>query len=340
MASKLESFDSVSEATTEADNANIHGIVASVSPMRKGKRSSYFQATLTDGDAAMRVVGFQPSQREKLETLKEKAEPISLHNCQLKRAWASDDLEILLRSSSTFQHSPKKFKAANIAELGSSNCTVDKIANRTVYDKVSIRAKVVRVDQPVKVSGNLTKQDLALADATGSIKLTLWQDKIGSIEQGTSYHFTNMVVRTYLHTKYLSMPKEGASIDKIEDIGSVADDDLPETDTTIRSAEVIGVASLDNYNACLSCKGKVDGLDDTLGSCTKCSMTQRLNKCKKQLRAKLYISSGEDYFTLQAFGSNVSDIAGKQDVTTHALLHAQPFTLTHDSNVITSVTRP
>ena len=53
---KLE-FDSLS-GVSEAESADIHGVVASVSPMKKGKRASYFDCKLTDGEVQMRVVGF------------------------------------------------------------------------------------------------------------------------------------------------------------------------------------------------------------------------------------------------------------------------------------------
>ena len=42
---KLE-FDSLS-GVSEAESADIHGVIASVSPMKKGKRASYFDCKLT-----------------------------------------------------------------------------------------------------------------------------------------------------------------------------------------------------------------------------------------------------------------------------------------------------
>ncbi len=148
------------------------------------------------------------------------------------------------------------------------------------------------------------------------------------------------MVKTYLQNKFLTIPKQGASVCKIQDIGQVVDNDTPEDATTIQGAEFIGVAALDSYSACLACKSKVEATDNSIGTCTKCGMQQRLTKCKQQLRAKLYISSGENYFTLQAFGTNVVDIAQEQDVTTTSLLTARPFTLTNENIIITSITRP
>jgi hypothetical protein len=66
-------------------------------------------------------------------------------------------------------------------------------------------------------------------------------------------------------------------------------------------------------------------------------MQQCIDRCHKHLYAKVVISSGTDYLTLNAFGSNVVDIAQEDDVTLESLLCAAPYTLSHDLQVITSV---
>ncbi len=44
-----EEFESAREASA-AESANVHGVVACVSPMKKGKRAQFFDAKLTDGE--------------------------------------------------------------------------------------------------------------------------------------------------------------------------------------------------------------------------------------------------------------------------------------------------
>ena len=58
------------------------------------------------------------------------------------------------------------------------------------------------------------------------------------------------------------------------------------------------------------------------------------------VNAKLMISAGSSYLTLNAFGSNVCDTAQREDVTAESLLSACPFQLTYENNVITSIRRP
>ena len=71
------------------------------------------------------------------------------------------------------------------------------------------------------------------------------------------YRFNNIVVRSYQDVKYISLPKDGANMVEIEDIGDVAEDNLSEYSITVHGAEVIGVLTLELYAACLVCKVKV-----------------------------------------------------------------------------------
>lgn len=64
---------------------------------------------------------------------------------------------------------------------------------------------------------------------------------------GYEHEFTNVVVRSYQHVKYLSMPKNGATITNIANIEEVVKDELSEQHQTAKGANIIGVLSLDTY---------------------------------------------------------------------------------------------
>ena len=82
------------------------------------------------------------------------------------------------------------------------------------------------------------------------------------------------------------------------------------------------VQRLETYSACLACKSKESPTSDTFGCCSKCEMPKRIDRCKKQLSAKIIVADGDKYITLNAFGSNVIDIAQEEEVTTEGLLSA------------------
>ena len=51
---EVPSLDSIDKPIS---NANIHGVITSLSPV-KGRHRNYFDATLNDGTAKLRLVGF------------------------------------------------------------------------------------------------------------------------------------------------------------------------------------------------------------------------------------------------------------------------------------------
>ena len=327
-------------AAEEVECVTVDRVVGNISPMKTGKKSRYFEAKMTDGEVQMRVVGFQGTQRRKLMSFSESEKSVTLKNCRITRSKLSEHFEIQLKSGSSVEQSDKTFDV-DMSKLLTQKITVSEVVNRSVYEKISCSAKVIKIDEPLKVSGGITKQDTVIADDTGAIKLTFWENDIGTIEEGKSYDF---IVRTYNNSKYLSLPKEDAGVKEIDDIGDVAPDDLPDDDITVfHGAEVAGVFSLDHYYACLKCKSKVTVLsgEAALGCCSNSSMKQRLDRCKRQLSARMMVMCGEDFIALHAFGTNVSDIADgdAHDITEESLIAAKPFTVSYQGGIITGVKR-
>ena len=108
-----------------------------------------------------------------------------------------------------------------------------------------------------------------------------------------SYRLKNFVTREYASQKYLSMPRAGAVITPIDNIGDVVQpvsEDI--TSTEIFNVEIIGVPQLDCYKACLKCKARVEPLTAHLGKCSKlgCAMMQRYDRCSNHLSAKLMVA--------------------------------------------------
>lgn len=50
------------------------------------------------------------------------------------------------------------------------------------------------------------KQDVIIADATGTARLTIWQLDINKLEKGKSYELKGINVREYCNIKYLTPP--------------------------------------------------------------------------------------------------------------------------------------
>ena len=151
---KKEEFPSLKEADT-SDNAKIHGVVTCLSPMKKGKSTNFFEATITDDNTEMRVVGFSGSHRKRVADFHEKSESVTLENCKVKKVRKLDDLEVLLKSNTGVHKSPIKFgvSAKSLKKETSPDVSVNDVTDKhkPVYSKVSIRAKVINIEDPVTV---------------------------------------------------------------------------------------------------------------------------------------------------------------------------------------------
>ena len=101
-----------------------------------------------------------------------------------------------------------------------------------VFEKVTVTVKAITVKNPTNV-GDKRKQDVIIADKTGTVWVSLWEDHVDKQVENSSY--------------YLEIT--------IASIGNVAEyvKDKDEC-TTIKKVQVIGVPLLDKYKACLQCK--------------------------------------------------------------------------------------
>ena len=103
----------------------------------------------------------------------------------------------------------------------------------------------------------------------------------------------------------------------------------------MNGAEVAGVLNLDCSTVCIACKSRVDNKNQLMGICCKCGMTQSLERCATQMRARLLLAvPGGEYITVRAYGKQLEKIADTADVTEETLITSQPFNLTHDHNNI------
>ena len=319
------------------EEESVHGIVANVSPMKKGA-TAYFEAKICDEDKQIRLVGFSPNQRKRLANCQDTMNPVALSNVKVKRAKNSDDLEVLLKHSSQVQMSPKKISQNKVAKLMSNNIKLVDLEKRNDYDRVTVTAKVIRIEDPVKVSPVLRKQNITIADTTTAVKLTLWEDAIGKLTLNKTYQFTQFTVRTYQSEKYLSLPREGATFVEVEDMGVVAEDDLPDDSVLISQAKVVA-ATITTYSACLACNSKVQEIDTSLAQCTKCSMQQLIENSTQHTSANILVNTGAQYIQLSAFDDVLCDIVGGEDITVPNLLTAPSFNATYRNKLLIAVTR-
>ena len=128
----------------------------------------------------MRVVGFQDSVGKKLSNFQKTSSPVSLARVRIKRARDSNDLEVLLNSSSKLTKSPKKFQIPSTPpnEDQDNATSLKDLPDMPIYTKIR---KVIDIEKPEKLSNGLTKQEIVVADPTAAARVTLWENDINTL---------------------------------------------------------------------------------------------------------------------------------------------------------------
>ena len=169
-------------------------------------------------------------------------------------------MEVLLKGSTKLNASPRKFAIPPL-EFEDDNpkeISLDHLASIDVFERVTAMVKVLTSTEAIDVTGGKKKQDVLVADHSGTCKVVLWENNIGILKQDECYKIQNFVVREYAAIKFLSMGKESSTIIPIADIGEVQHyPHVPDNIETITNASIVGVLRLDNYKSCLRCKARV-----------------------------------------------------------------------------------
>ena len=122
---EVTEFDDVSSVDGPSPNAKIHGVLTTLSPVKKSRTCNYFDGELTDGKLNMRLFGFDSAEgvRRKLQVFQGKDATVMLSNCEVKRSRKGQQLEIFLGKESQVEVSAKKFDVSSIAHIKYSYLT-------------------------------------------------------------------------------------------------------------------------------------------------------------------------------------------------------------------------
>lgn len=189
-------------------------------------------------------------------------------NCEIKEGFHdSTQPEVVVKSYTGVSLSPKSFEIEDLDNAGSRSIRISEIVEMKIHDHVSVKIKVLKVKQPDVVTNGKRKQDVVIADASGS---TLWEDDIGSLIDGKSYQLSKVLVQTFKERHYLSFPST-AKVSVIEDVDVNCDVIHEPPDST--SEVLVEVASVENLTTqylCVMCNGNVQLERPVKGVCCKC----------------------------------------------------------------------
>ena len=305
----------------EGKGVCVHGVPVNVSPARESRNTKgvfYFEANLSDGKKCARVVSFDTTHRVILKKAEEEGSVVALSNSIVKRRSLSSELEVHMNKRSKVMSSPRKLSLGDVVVPLGRTVKISDIASLTGSQEIEVKCKVVKVNEvsTVKKSGDgkeLRKQDVIIADETGSCRLVLWEDDVNSLEEGKSYCLLDMGVRRYGAMKYLSFTVK-SSKEMIGDLENVNEEDATgeesEDSGHVVSGEISAVISTSEYLSCKFCHSKVVSEDDVFAECTKCSAVMKLSYYTETKSAKFVVTdkSSNCDTTLLAFEPVLSRI--------------------------------
>lgn len=271
----------------------------------------------------MRVVGFDPALHSSLAKAQADCTAVALVNWQVKETPAQfrdgEQLyEMVGSSHSKVEESPHKHFCApkgSEGKKGDAEIEIQELATLDVNQRVAVTAKVLRLKAVASICKNgrdLVMQEATVADATGSTRMVMWGSDVERLEAEKCFRVSGLIVKVYQGAKYLSLSDE-ATVEQIGDLGEVADvPDEGDTSNDGIEGEIVGVASVNEFTSCLSCKAKVNAVGESIGQCTKCGLKVKLSKCELRISARVVfeaVSGGQQNLTI--FGKELEAIKEK-----------------------------
>ena len=281
------------EKTDPVPHASLHGVIKSLSPIKKGKKSDFFEGKcyFNNKSHPSRFVGFSPRQHDTLKKIKEEKKPVHFDDIEITNARRGDKMEFLIKSSTKINESPKKFDEDSFLE-DSDTCCIDQLDRRQPYDRVSVRVKALNIMGNRTAENGKSIQHVLVADPTGACKCTLWEQFIGQLEPGKSYCLSEFYIQEFRNKKSIYNSMQGSTIEEIPDVAAIeATNYIDEEEGEITKAIIGAIINLDHYRACMKCNSRVEPIGTNQGRCMKddCRILQRINLCKEHVSAKLLL---------------------------------------------------
>ena len=179
----------------------------------------YFDSKVADGSGAMRIICFNAKLHAALLKSVEEKTAIAIKNCHVQKSCTSggDKLEIVIDSSTKTDDLPIAIDITILPPTRFS--TLNAVLLTSPNQELNVHAKVTAVNDAVQVK-EWKKQDITIADSSGSLKLIAWEDAVGKLDEGKSYSFTAATVKLYSDKTFLSLGPRSQFVET-DDIGVV-----------------------------------------------------------------------------------------------------------------------
>ena len=213
---------------------------------------------------------------------------------------------------------------------GLEKATVSDVLGRCESgDAVTVTAKVMwksesEVIFSTKMNKDLKKCDIVVADSTGVISVTLFEDVVDHVEVEKSYVLDDFKVAYFRKTCLNSTPSSTITphedIEVNSEIEKAAEEIIPKQYKFESVTGTVVAVEAKKLFTCLNCKAKISDVEDTVVVvCPACKLTIRKSKMQVSVNAKIVISGDDNEVigrfkaTTAALNSMVKSLAGSEN---------------------------
>lgn len=325
--------------------AYVHDLSSPI--QNKRKTMKYATLTLQTESNDVHALLYSPQKRPLLEDSLRTRTPVKIR----RFTCTADQAKLIINDMTDIsQPSPTEY-CFQYAELSTNKCTViaDILQNSTEGDSVSVLGKVGNIGEISTV--RLGKQTLrmaegTIADLTGKIPISLWEDNLALITTDAVYRITNTRVRFWNGAKKLTTsPNSVISAiqdDKLNAITMEEPSEGPQQDDLAVVVPFIKtVEKVQQYPLCIHCSRKLlQATASMLVKCDRCKHTMVLANCNKRLSVHFTVQSqdGSDV-TVTAFEQALKTVVPRvaemsEEELTERLLLLNNITIKYSSSTL------
>ena len=264
-------------------DVTVHG-VSDVKTPANPNSTRYFDFILQEGDEERRVVYFNTNKHDVVKQQEKSKLPVRLSNMSPQ----NEDTE---RESNTNEQLSRPSPARNLPfqwkqwEQSLQGTMKEILENKSNGEVVALKAKVLSKSEVSSVHSHMMKKELSkcdviVADASGAITVTLWENQIEQVFVDRFFYFQGLKVNCF-NKKQLSSTRR-TKIDICDDIAvslessGTAEELKPREKSKKSITGTVFAADVRKSFICINCKSKIGDIDEKSAlKCLTCNLKMR-----------------------------------------------------------------
>lgn len=285
------------------------GIIKCITPVKTSRKGNkYFNFTMVNGEEATPGVSFESDSHNQFQSMSLEQSPVRVTGITIKRPHNTTHAKreiIFTKRSKLMNYNADGTVVADLIPDHSDDffTAIGKIDDLALDTIVNIKIKVIQIGNLQLVQkrdgSDLKLQKVIVADQSGSISITLWENNIDQLKHEQCYKMFNMTIQEFQNDKYLGLGSDSI-VNICKDIGHVYPESVAQSSMStqqqhgtmkvgeilhqswkVDSATIIGCSNVAILRLCLFCHGNIGTTktSNDLTVCKSCNACIRISSC-------------------------------------------------------------